>query len=156
MLTNNDLSILLMEMEEEGVPGASSALGKTLGKPGVDFDALRFVNSHRQLDVAGFYERVRKNGNDKRSDLYRNIVRGEWDPDKALSTLHAFALQAFLYSRKVDDAKKQMFFRHVRAEEVSRVLHDYYESYDMGGVLKALSLIKADMLAFEAASGRRG
>lgn len=155
MLTNNDLSLILIDMEAEGVPGATEALRKTLGKPGVDFEALRFVNSNRQLDVAGFYERIRKNQNDKRSDLYKNIVRGDWDADCALSTLHAFALQAYLYSRKVSDDAKQMFFRHARSEEVARVLHSYYENYDLSGVLRVLSLLRADLMAFESASGRR-
>lgn len=155
MLTNNDLSILLMDLEDAGAEGASKMLARTLGRPGVDFEALRYVTARRQLDVAGFYGRMRKNCNEKRSDLYKNIVKGEWDADKALSTLHAFALQAFLYSRHVPEESKQMFFRHVRAEEVSRVLHDYYASYDLAGVLKMLSLIKADLMAFEAAEGRR-
>ena len=155
MLTNNDLSLLLMDLDDSGVEGASKMLANTLGKPGVDFAALRFVTANRQLDVAGFYERMRRNYNEKRSDLYKNIVKGEWDADKALSTLHAFALQAFLYSTRVAEDDKPMFYRHVRAEEVSRVLHEYYGSYDLSGVLKVLSLLKADLTAFEAAAGRR-
>ena len=155
MLTNNDLTVLLMQLEKENVEGASAMLKRTLGKRGVDFEALSFINKVRPLEVTNFYEHIRKNYNNKRSDLYKNIVRGEWDADTALSTLHAFALQVFLFSKHIDEKNRTMFYKHARAEEVSRVLHDYYSTYDLDSALKMLSLLKADIVAFESSIGRR-
>ena len=38
------------------------------------FEVLKFINDRRQFDVASFYEKLRKNHNDKKSPLYKNIV----------------------------------------------------------------------------------
>ncbi len=155
MLQNTDLILLLTEMEDNGIEGASRHLRAIIGKPGVSIDALKFINSHRQLDVVGFYERIRKNHNEKKSNLYKNIVKDIDDPTEVISTLHAFALQLFLYSKHVDEANKLLFFKHVRAEEVTRVLNNYYKNYDITSALKLLRLIKADLVAFETVQGRR-
>ena len=156
MLQNTDLVLLLTEMDSNGVEGASRHLRAIIGKPTVSFDALKFINSHRQLDVVGFYERIRKNHNEKKSNLYKNIVKEIEDPTEVISTLHAFALQLFLYSKHVSEENKLLFFKHVRAEEVTRVLNNYYKTYDITSALKLLRLIKADLVAFETVTGRRG
>lgn len=155
MLQKNDLILLLSDMEEHGVEGASRHIRALLGSNSVPMETLRFVNEHRPLQVAGFYERLRKSYNEGKSPLYRNIVKEISDPTDAISTLHSFALQAFLFSKKVDDEDKLMFFKHVRAEEVSKVLHDYYADFNIATALQLLRLIKADLVAFERMSGRR-
>lgn len=155
MLQNNDLVLLLTEMEENGIEGASRHLRAIIGKPGVSVDALKYINSHRQLDVVGFYERIRKNYNEKRSNLYKNIVKEIDDPVEIITTLHALSLQIFLYSKHVAEADKTLFFKHVRAEEITRVLHNYYNDYDISSALVLMRLIKADLVAFETVQGRR-
>lgn len=149
MIQSTDLVLLLSELEDEGVDGASEQLREVAEKGTVSLDALRFVNAHRQLDVASFYERIRKNYNEKRSDLYRNIVKDIDDPQEVLTTLSALSLQILLYSKHVPDNGRPLFFKHARAEEISRVLESYYKDYDVMSSMKLLRLIKADVKAFE-------
>lgn len=154
MLQSNDLVLLLTSMASQGIEGASEQIRKCIGKP-VSLETLRFINEHRQLDVAKFYERVRKNHNEKRSSLYKNLVRDDLSAEDAITTLHAFALQAALFSKHVEEGRKPMFFKHVRAEEVASVLEGYYKDYDLSSAMRVLRLIKADIMAFESVGGRR-
>ena len=149
MLQVNDLVLILSEMDASGTDGAKEHLMKALRSPLVSSETLKYINDRRPLDVTRFYERVRKNYNDKRSNLYKNIVRDIEDPEEAISTLSAFLLNLFLYSKHVEESNKPLFFKHVRAEEVSRVLNMYYTDYDVTSALKLLRLIKADLKCFE-------
>lgn len=152
MLTKNDLILLLTELEEEGIDVGEHLL-KVASSPEIPFETVKFINDNRQIDVTAFYERVRKNYNNKRSDLYKNIVKEIEDPKEVITTLSAFALQVILFSKHVED--EEMFFKHVRAEEVTRVLANYYKTYDITSAIKLLKLIKCDLIAFETISGRR-
>ena len=152
MLTKNDLILLLTELEEEGIDVGEHLL-KVASSPEIPFETVKFINDKRQIDVTSFYERVRKNYNNKRSDLYKNIVKEIEDPKEVITTLSAFALQVILFSKHVED--EEMFFKHVRAEEVTRVLANYYKTYDITSAIKLLKLIKCDLIAFETISGRR-
>jgi hypothetical protein len=42
-----------------------------------------------------------------------------------------------------------MFLSHSRAEEITRVLNNYYRTYDLKPVVALRSLIKADLKSFE-------
>ena len=152
MLTKNDLILLLTEIEESGIDVGEHLL-KVASSPDIPLETLKFINDNRQIDVTAFYERIRKNYNDKRSDLYKNIVKEIDEPKEVLITLSAFILQVILYSKHVDD--EEMFFKHVRAEEVTRVLNNYYKTYDITSAIKILKLIKCDLVAFETIEGRR-
>lgn len=152
MLQKNDLVLLLTDMEENGVD-VSEQMKEVFSTSSIPMGVLKFINEHRQLDVASFYERLRKNYNDKRSDLYKNIVKEIDDPKEVITTLSAFILQVILYSKHTED--EQLFFKHIRAEEVTRVLHNYYTDYDITSALKLLRLIKCDLVAFETIEGRR-
>ena len=155
MLQKNDLVILLTEMESNGIADASKHIKGLLTGAENILDAVRFVNEHRQLDVAMFYDRIRKNHNEKKSNLYKNIIKDAIEPQEALITLHAFALQSILYSKHVDERSKGMFFKHVRSAEVTEVLNRFYKDYDIDSAMKMLRLIKSDLMAFEYISGRR-
>ena len=156
MLQSNDLILMLTNMDSKGVEGAAAMIRSCIGKPvSQSLDALRFINEHRQLDVTRFYERMRKNHNEKRSSLYKNIVRGDLKAEDVITTLHAFALQAALFSKHVDEKDKTMFFKHVRAEEVARVLEGFYKDFDLTSASTLLRLIQADLLVFEHIGGRR-
>jgi len=155
MLQINDLVLLLTELEEQGVEKSSQYI-KTLltsNSQKTLFDTLKFINDNRPFDIAQFYERVRKNHNEKKSPLYKNIVKDVVSVEEVITTLHAYLLQVNLYSKHVED--KPMFFKHARAEEVSRVLNNYYKNFEIKEALKILSLLKADLLTFEHISGRR-
>ena len=155
MLQVNDLVLILTDMETSGDEGAHEQLMKTLMSSTISTNTLKYINDRRPLDVTQFYERIRKNYNDKRSSLYKNIVKDIEDPDEAISTLSAFALNLFLYSKHVEESNRKLFFKHVRAEEVTRVLNQFYKSQDVTSAIKLLRLLKADLVCFETASGRR-
>lgn len=153
MVTKNDLLLLLTELQESGVE-VRTYLNKVLTSPSVSLDVVKFINDQRQFDVASFYELLRKNYNSKKSPLYKNIVKEELaDPQEALTTLAALNLQILLFAKKLEDDK--MFLKHSRAEEITRVLNNYYKTYDLIPCLKLLKLVKADLVAFETVAGRR-
>ena len=147
MVTKNDLILLLTEMEEAGVDVDKYLLKATISN-NIDLEVLKFINDNRQLDVAAFYELIRKNYNSKKSPLYKNIVREELaEPEDVLTTLAALNLQILLFAKKLNN--NEMFLKHSRAEEITRVLNSYYKTYDLIPCFKLLKLIKADLKAFE-------
>lgn len=155
MLQTNDLVLLLTDLENQGIEKSSQYLRVLLTNNSQKalVDTMKFINENRPFDIAQFYERMRKNHNEKKSPLYKNIVKDVDDMDEIITTLHAYILQVNLYSKHVDD--KTMFFKHARAEEVTRVLNNYYKDYDITSALKMIKLIKADLLTFEHIIGRR-
>lgn len=155
MLQTNDLVLLLTDLENQGIEKSSQYLRVLLTNNSQKalVDTMKFINENRPFDIAQFYERMRKNHNEKKSPLYKNIVKDVEDMDEIITTLHAYILQVNLYSKHVDD--KTMFFKHARAEEVTRVLNNYYKDYDITSALKMIKLIKADLLTFEHIIGRR-
>ena len=152
MVTRNDILLLLTELQEEGKE-VKVYLTKALTSQSIPLDVLKFINDERQLDVASFYELLRKNYNSKKSPLYKNIVREEIRPEEVLTTLAALNLQILLFAKNLEDDK--MFLKHSRAEEITRVLNNYYKTYDLIPCLKLLKLVKADLVAFETVAGRR-
>lgn len=153
MITKNDILLLLTELQESGAD-VNVYFTKAITAPNVSLEVLKFINDQRQLDVAAFYELLRKNYNSKKSPLYKNIVREDVEkPDEVLTTLAALNLQILLFAKKLDDDK--MFLKHSRAEEITRVLNNYYKTYDLLPCLKLVKLIKADLVAFETVAGRR-
>lgn len=146
MLQKNDLILLLTEMQENGAE-ITDQLTKVVTSANIPLDVLKFINDNRQLDVASFYERLRKNYNDKKSNLYKNIVKEIDDPVEVITTLSAYALQVILYSKHT--MNEHMFFKHSRIDEVTRVLNNYYTTYDVTSAMKLLRLIKVDLKAFE-------
>jgi len=146
MLTKNDLILLLTEMQSSGI-NVNKYLNKLVLKEGIDLETIKFINDNRHLDVSNFYEMIRKNYNSKKSPLYKNIVKEEFNAEDVLSTLAALNLQIILYSKKLEN--NQLFLKHSRAEEITRVLNNYFKNYDLLPCFKLLRLIKADLKLFE-------
>jgi hypothetical protein len=149
MLKKNDLILLLTQLQESGVD-VSSQLKQVVISSEVSklIDVIKFINDNRQLDVTGFYEQLRKSYNEKRSSLYINLVREEpKDPTEALITLASLNLQILLYAKHIDNP--QLFLSHSRAEEITRVLNNYYKTYDLKPVLFLRNLIRSDLKVFE-------
>jgi hypothetical protein len=146
MIKKNDILLLLTELSDKGedVSKYIKALYKTTQIP---LDTIKFINDKRELDVASFYEKLRSNYNHKKSDLYINIVKEIDDIDEILTTLAAYNLQVLLYGRKLEN--KDLFYKTSRVEEVTRVLNNYYKTYDIEKCRLVLSLIKADIKLFE-------
>lgn len=153
MLTKQDLLLLLTDIEDSGI-NVDNQITRLLRSETITYDSLKFINDNRQFDVSVFYELLRKNYNHKKSTLYINLVKEELDnPNEALVTLSALNLQIILFAKKLSDNK--MFLKHSRAEEITRVLNNYYKTYDLIPCLKLLKLIKADLVAFEQIIGHR-
>ena len=148
MIKKNDVLLLLTELQDNGedVSKYISTLYKTKDIP---IETIKFINDKREIDVAAFYEKLRSNYNHKKSDLYINIVKEDLnDLDEILTTLAAYNLQVLLFARKLDN--KELFYKFSRVEEVTRVLNNYYKTYDIEKCRLILSLIKADLKLFEA------
>lgn len=147
-ISKTDCLVLLKELQESGVD--CSGITKTLLKStGPTAEVLKFINDNRPLDLALFYEKLRKSYNNKKSTLYINLMK---DPDvaninKILSTLNSYALQATLFSEQLQN--KQMFYRFVRLQEVYQCLYYYTKTYDLTPCIKLLSMIKADIKVLE-------
>ena len=146
MLKKTDVLMLLTELQENG-ENVDKYIKNLYKGVAIPLDTIKFINDHRQLDVAQFYEKIRSNYNHKKSDLYINIVKDIDDLDEILTTLAAYNLQVLLFGRKIQN--KEMFYKASRAEEVTRVLNNYYKTYDIDKCRLVLSLIKADIKLFE-------
>lgn len=146
MIKKTDILMLLTELQEKGED--VSKYIKTLYKtPEIPLDTIKFINEHRELDVVSFYEKLRSNYNHKKSDLYINIVKETDDLSEILTTLAAYNLQVLLFAKKLTD--KDSFYKASRVEEVTRVLNNYYKTYDIDKCRLLLTLIKADIKLFE-------
>ena len=147
-ISKTDCLVLLNELQESGIDCAQ--ITKTLLKStGPTVEVLKFINDNRPMDLAMFYEKLRKSYNNKKSTLYINLMK---DPDvgninKILSTLNSYALQATLFSEQLQN--KQMFYRFVRLQEVYQCLYYYTKTYDLTPCIKLLSMIKADIKVLE-------
>lgn len=146
MLKKTDVLLLLTELQDNGIE-VDHYIKRLYKTSTIPLDIIKFINDNRQIDVAQFYEKLRRNYNKKKSDLYINIVKEVDDFDEVLTTLAAYNLQVLLFSKRVDN--KELFFKASRVEEVTRVLNNYYKTYDIDKCRLVLSLIKADIKLFE-------
>lgn len=147
MITKSDVTILLNDLQEKGTD-INGYLRELYSTSSIPSNVLKFLNENRSFDIANFYEKLRHNYNKKRSDLYLNIVKELDDNvEEVLTTLASYNLQVLLYARNLED--KEMFYRNSRVEEVTRVLNNYYKTFDIESCIKVLSLIKADIKVFE-------
>ena len=147
MISRNDCLLLLADMNDNGIDTADITR-KLFATNEVSMDVIKFINDHRQLDLSAFYEKLRKSYNNKKSNLYINLVKEDIDdPTKLLSTLASLQLQILLFSDKAED--REMFLRHSRAREISLVLSNYFKTYDLTNCVKLLRLLKADLKALE-------
>ena len=146
MITKNDCLILLSDIEKKGID--TSATINELLSNGMTLNVIKFINDNRQLDVSAFYEKIRKSYNQKKSNLYGNIVKENYeDANKVLTTLTALLNQILLYSKNVQD--RQMFLKHSRAKDITKVLNGYFTTWDITNCIKLLRLIKVDLKALE-------
>ena len=152
MISKNDLVLLLTDLEERGIDIGDSIV-RLMSSRTIPLDILSLINKNRPMDITNFYERLRKNYNDKRSNLYKNIMKEVDGTDEVLTTLSSLNLQILLYSKHVDN--KNMFLKNARAEEIVSVLKKYYRTYDLSDAMKLMKLIKADIVVLETSTGRR-
>lgn len=152
MISKNDLVLILTEMSTNGFD-TKNQIAKVLTSKQIPIDVIKFINENREMDLSKFYTHIRKSYNQKKSKLYINIMKEIDDVNEVLTTLASLNLQILLFSKNVSD--KQMFLRHSRASEITKVLTMYYENCNLTNCIKLLHLIKADIIAFEFLSGQR-
>lgn len=146
MISKNDLLLLLADIKSKGIETKDETT-KLLTSNTIPLDVVKFINDNRQLDLLKFYEKIRKSYNNKKSNLYINIVKEIEDTNEVLTTLSAMLTQLLLFSKTVEN--KQMFLRHARANDICKVLGLYFTNYDLTNCLKLLRIIKADIKALE-------
>lgn len=147
MITKNDCLLLLGELSSKGID-TKPYITKVLRNPNVDLEVLKFINENRPLELAQFYEYLRTKYNDKKSKLYKEIVQiDEKQPKDIVVTLSSLLTQILLYSDKIEN--KQLFLKHSRADEISKVLVKYFQNYDVQLCVSMVNLLKADLKACE-------
>lgn len=146
MIKKNDCILLLTEMQEKGI-NVSKQISQLMSSQDMSLDVLKFINDNRQLDLLSFYEKMRINYNKKKSSLYINIVKEIEEPQEVLITLSAMLTQILLFSKNLEN--KQLFLKHSRADEITKVLEHYFKNYDITNALRLMKLIKADLKALE-------
>lgn len=146
MISKNDCILLLTDIANKGID-TKEQLKVLLSNTQLPISVIKFINDNRQLELADFYNQIRKSYNKKSSTLYINIVKEVEDPTEVLTTLSALLTQILRYSKKVDN--KPMFLRHSRALDITKVLNNYFNTYDLTLCLKLLRIIKADLKALE-------
>lgn len=153
MINKNDLILILTEISEKENVDTQKQIEKVLLSRQIPFDVLKFINEYRELEVSKFYTYIRKSYNNNKSKLYINIMKEIDDTSKVLTTLASLNLQILLYGEKLEN--KEIFYRHSRSEEITKVLNLYFQTYDLTNCLRLLKLIKTDIMAFEYLSGKR-
>lgn len=153
MINKSDLMTILVSLEDRGI-NINQQMRKLLTSKEIPTETLKFILDNRGIEVANFYEMLRKKHNQKKSPLYHNIVKDITEPEEVITTLSCLLVQIALYSKKLP-ANKEIFQREVRAEEISRVLNDYYCTGMLDSSIALIKLLKADLLVLEHISGRR-
>ena len=146
MITKEDVLLLLTELRDEGVD-VKEQIKKQVLAPEPRIEILKFINDNRQLDLTNFYKKIRKSYNDKKSKLYINIVKENEEVKEVLTTLSALLTQIILYAKTVDNMI--MFYQHSRAEEITKILNNYFKTFDLTNCIKLMKIIKADIKVCE-------
>lgn len=149
MLQKTDLILLLTNIQEEHPDiDVKEYVDMTIKSPGINLDVLKFINEIRPLEVRQFYEKLRKSYNEKRSNLYINIVKSDETEIKDVMVIMTSLLnQIMIFANKVEE--KQLFLKHARADEISKAILIYLTKYDIAPSVKLLQLIKADLKALK-------
>lgn len=154
MITKNDCLLLLSELQDKGLETKPYVM-KVLKDNNVNLEVLKFINDNRKLELTEFYNFLRNRYNEKKSKLYKEIVQiDEKQPKDIVVTLSSLLTQILLYSNKVEN--KQLFLRHSRADEISKVLVKYFQDYDVQLCVSMMNLLKADLKACEYISKNEG
>ena len=153
MITKNDCLSILTKLDESGVSGVNSYVRKLVVARDIPLEVLKFISDNRGLEVSKFYEMLRKSHNQKKSPLYTNILKEVDDPQEVVTTLSCLLTQILLYGKKLES--KDQFFREVRAEELTRVLNNYFKTGLYEECLHLIKILKSDLLVLEYIAGRR-
>ena len=146
MINRSDCLVLLNELKENGVD-TKQITKELIKQKEPTLEILKFINDNKTLDARLFYEKIRKSYNNHHSNLYINIVKGNLEPKDVLTCLASLNLQILLYNKNVDNSV--MFLRHMRFEEIQKVMLNYSLTGDIIPCQKLLNLFKLDLKALE-------
>lgn len=153
MITKNDCLSILVRLGDSGVKNTDSYMRKLLVSREVPLEVLKFISENRGLEISNFYEMIRQSHNKKKSPLYTNIVREQVNPNEIVLTLNCLLTQILLYGKKLEQS--ETFFKEARAEEITRVLNEYFNNGTIENCSNLLKIIKSDLLVLEYIAGRR-
>jgi hypothetical protein len=153
MITKNDCLSILVRLEDSGVENIDTYMRKLLVSREIPLDVLKFISDNRGLEISKFYEMLRKSHNQKKSPLYTNIVKEQTEIKDIVLTLSCLLTQILLYGNKLEEP--ELFFKEARAEEITQVLHEYFQTGVVETCSNLLKIIKSDLLVLEYIAGRR-
>ena len=143
MISRSDILLLLTDLQNKGID-VKEDINNLYSSSTIPLETLKKINENRPLDLLMFYEKIRESYNKKRSKMYINIMRADEnaknDAKTTLTTLSALLNQILQF--ECED--KPMFLKHARADEISKVLSIYFETYNIEPAYELLKLIKAD------------
>lgn len=151
MITKNDCMSILLKLEDQGI-NINNTMRKLVVSKDIPLEVLQFIAKNRGMEAINFYEMLRVRYNKKKTPLYKNILKTV-DDSEITTVLTCLLTQIVLYSKKLE--AKDLFLREIRAEEISRVLNDYFKTDDLEQCKKVLQLVKADLMVLEYLSGKR-
>ena len=147
MFTKNDCLKLLFDLQNTKGINVDAEVKYLLTHAEPSLDIIEKINNNMDLNIRLFYEKLRKSYNNKKSKLYINIVKGEWDdPKEVLCTLASLQLQILLFNKDIDDPA---FLRSARFSEISDCLKRYYDTREIVPCQVLLELFKADLKFLE-------
>ena len=146
MISNKDCIILLNDLANKGIDVTEMKRRAYMNK-NVEVEVLEFISKYRPLDIANFYEKLRRQYNKKHSKVYMSIVKEDLSPKEVMITLSSLLTQIMIYANELDNP--ELFLKHARVNEITKVIELYANDYDLINATNLLYLIKADLKAFE-------
>ena len=144
MISKSDVVLLLTELQNNGEDVSKDILNLYRSET-IPLDILKKINASKPLSVVKFYEKIRQSYNKKHSKMYINIMRSDenaiQDVKTILTTLSGLLNQILQF--ECED--KPMFLKHVRADEITKVLEIYFKNFNIDPAFQLLKLIKADI-----------
>lgn len=148
MIDKYSCLLLLNDIQKKGID-VNKELVRLNNSYNVPLETLKFINDNEPMDLAKFYEKLRKSYNDKKSTLYKNLMKDDFseNPSEIPIILTSYALQLTIYAKNVSN--KHMFYKFGRLDEVYECLSNYAKDYDLSLSIRLLHLIKADIKVLE-------
>ena len=84
MINKSDLMTVLVALEDRGLD-INQPMKKLVTSKEIPHEVLKFILDNRGIEVANFYEMLRKKHNDKKSPLYHNIVKDITNPEEVIT-----------------------------------------------------------------------
>lgn len=153
MITKNDCLSILVELEDKGVADINKYIRQLTTSKEIPIEVLRFIADNRGIEVANFYEILRKSYNEKRSKLYYNILNETDNINEILILFSSLLTQVFLHCKHIKNTSR--FLKEIRASEIASVINEYSMTGNTELCIKMLQIIRSDMLVMEYIAGKR-